>query len=368
MTNSAANLSIDPGEPAGARAIAARACASLVWRRFRRSIRGVVGAACVILLVLIAVLAPVLANNQPIACRYNGELHFPALVQVLHAIPGVDRLLPMPKPFRLPTFDAKGELRLGENTDWVLWPPIRFAPQEIDKQSDVLARPSAVHWLGTDEVGRDVASRMIHGTRVAVLVGFVSMGIAALIGITLGALAGYYRGWVDLVISRLIEVVICFPVFFLILSIMVWLEPSIYNVMICIGLVRWTTIARYTRAEFIRQGNAEYVAAAKALGLRPRRIMLRHMLPNSLAPILPTITFGIAGAILIEGGLSWLGFGVPMPQASWGSILRAGYQHLGAGPHLIYPPCVAIFVGVLVFNLVGDALRDAIDPRLHGYA
>lgn len=363
MTNPDADHLSPPGVTA-ADSARSQAYPRIVWRRFRRSARGMTGLVCVLLLMGVALFAPLLANDQPIACRYKGKLYFPAVVQVLHSVPGVDRLVPMPRPFRLPTFDAKRELKPGENTDWVLWPVIGYGPLEVTDR--FLARPSVQHWLGTDQVGRDVAGRMIHGTRVAVLVGFVSMGIATVIGVTLGALAGYYRGWVDLLISRLIEVVICFPVFFLILSIMVWLEPSIWNVMICIGLVRWTSVARYTRGEFLRLGSQDYVTAARALGLRPRRIMFRHILPNSLGPILPTITFGIAGAILIEGGLSWLGFGVPMPEPSWGSILRAGYQHLGAGPHLVYPPCVAIFVGVLVFNLVGDALRDAVDPRLHG--
>jgi peptide/nickel transport system permease protein len=335
-----------------------------VWRRYRRRGRGVFGLVGVLLLIGVAVFAPVVANNLPIACRYQGKLHFPALVQVLHTVPGLDGLVPVSRPFRWPTFDAKRELADNEQTQWALWPIVPYGPLEIT--DEFLASPSAAHWLGTDEIGRDLVSRMVYGTRVAVLVGFVSMGIAAVIGVTLGALAGFFRGWVDLLISRVIEVVICFPVFFVILAALVWLRPSIWNVMICIGLVRWTTIARYTRGEFIRLASEDYVAAARALGIPPRRIMFRHLLPNSLAPVLPTITFGVAGAILIEGGLSWLGFGVPVPEPSWGGILRAGYDNLGSAPHLVWPPCVAIFLGVLFFNLVGDGLRDAIDPRMHG--
>jgi peptide/nickel transport system permease protein len=177
-------------------------------------------------------------------------------------------------------------------------------------------------------------------------------------------MAGYWGGWVDMVISRIFEVVICFPVFFLILSIMVWLEPSITNVMIVIGLTRWTSIARYTRGEFIRIKGLDYATAARALGAGNIRIMFRHILPNSLAPVLVTITFGIASAILVEAGLSWLGFGVQPPAPSWGNILRTAYDSLRIAPHLVFPPCVAIFLAVLAYNLVGDALRDAIDPRL----
>jgi peptide/nickel transport system permease protein len=196
------------------------------------------------------------------------------------------------------------------------------------------------------------------------MVGFVSVGIATLIGLFVGALAGYFGGWVDIVISRIIEVVICFPIFFLILSIMVWLPPSIWNVMIVIGLTRWTSIARYVRGEFIRLREIDFSVAASALGASHGRIIFRHIMPNALAPVFVTVTFGIASAILIEAGLSWLGFGVMPPDPSWGNILRAAFDNIFTSPHMVFPPCVAIFLAVLSYNLVGDALRDAIDPRL----
>ena len=167
-----------------------------------------------------------------------------------------------------------------------------------------------------------------------------------------------------MIISRVIEIVICFPLFFLILIIMVWLEPNINNVMIVIGLTRWTSIARYTRGEFMRLKTADYVLAARSLGFGDMRIMFKHMLPNSLAPVMVSITFGIAAAILTEAGLSWLGFGVQPPAPSWGNILRVATSYLQTAPHLMYPPCLMIFLGVFSYNLVGDALRDAIDPRL----
>ena len=165
-------------------------------------------------------------------------------------------------------------------------------------------------------------------------------------------------------ISRIIETVVCFPVFFLILAIMAYLKPSITNVMIVIGLTRWTGIARYARGEFIRIKSLDYVTAARAIGAGPVRIIARHILPNALAPIMVNITFGIAGAILLEAGLSWLGFGVQPPNPSWGNILRTAYDSLPEAPHLVYPPCVAIFLAVLSYNLVGDALRDAVNPRI----
>jgi peptide/nickel transport system permease protein len=308
---------------------------------------------------LVTLLSPLLATNQPIVCRYRGGWYFPALVEIFQSRGTGPHWVNKANPFNTPQFDAKAEL---DPNDFAIWPLVPFHEYELSLEFH--DPPSAEHWLGTDELGRDILARMIHGTAVSMKVGFLSMGIAAVIGIILGGLAGYWGGWIDIVISRVIEIVMCFPVFFLILSIMVWLEPSITNVMIVIGLTRWTSIARYARAEFIRLKDQDYVTAAQALGVGHVRIMLRHILPNSLAPVLVTVTFGIAGAILVEAGLSWLGFGVQAPNPSWGNILRTAYDSLRVAPYMVYPPCVAIFLAVLAYNLVGDALRDAIDPRL----
>ena len=330
-----------------------------VWRQLRRNRRGMAGLCFIIFMGLISFFSPLLATNQPIVCKYKGKLYFPAVVEIFQTPQPGSHWINKSQPFNLPQFNAKEQLNPD---DFAIWPLIPYSRYE--QTSEFLAGPSANHWLGTDELGRDVAVRMIHGTSVSVKVGFISMGIAAIIGIFIGGLAGYWGGWVDMVISRIIEIVICFPVFFLILAIMVWLEPNITNVMIVIGLTRWTSIARYTRGEFIRIKQQDYVTAARSLGIGHLRIMFRHILPNSLAPVLVSITFGIASAILVEAGLSWLGFGVQPPDPSWGNILRTAYDSLRVAPHLVYPPCVAIFLAVLAYNLVGDALRDAIDPRL----
>ena len=330
-----------------------------VWRRLRRNRRGMVGLSFVLLMLLVTVFSPLLASNQPIICRYQGKLYFPAVVEILQIRRIGPHRIEKSQPFNLPQFNAKEQLNPD---DFALWPLIPY--HEYEQTLDFFTPPSARHWLGTDELGRDLAARMIHGTSVSIQVGFVSMGIAALIGIVIGGLAGYWGGWVDIFISRIIEIVICFPVFFIILAIMVWLEPDIINVMIVIGLTRWTAIARYARGEFIRIKSQDYITAAHSLGMGHLRIMFRHILPNSLAPVLVSITFGIAAAILVEAGLSWLGFGVQPPAPSWGNILRTAYDSLRVAPHMVYPPCVAIFLAVLAYNLVGDALRDAIDPRL----
>ncbi len=221
------------------------------------------------------------------------------------------------------------------------------------------------HLMGTDDVGRDVLSRLIHGTVIAGSVGIVSVGIYVLIGIVLGALAGFFRGWVDIAISRLIEIVICFPTFFLIISIVALWEPSIYNIMIALGLISWTGVARLVRGEFLKCMSEDYVSAAKALGLSNTRIIFRHILPNAVAPVFVSASFGVAGAILVESGLSFLGFGVAPPTASWGEILRQGRNYINENLyHLVWFPGFCIFYTVTMFNLLGEGLRDALDPRL----
>ena len=331
-----------------------------VWRRMRHNRRGMAGLCFIILMVMVSLLSPLWATNQPIVCRYQGKWHFPALVEVFQLRNAQSHWMEKGAPFNMPQFDAKKEL---DDEAFAIWPLIAY--HEREQTAHFLAPPSRVHWLGTDDLGRDVAARMIHGTAVSVKVGFISMAIAAVIGILVGGAAGYWGGWADMIISRVIEVVICFPVFFLILAIMAYLEPSITNVMIVIGLTRWTNIARYARGEFIRIKTLDYVTAARAVGAGPVRIMMRHILPNALGPIMVSITFGIAGAILLEAGLSWLGFGVQAPNPSWGNILRTAYESLRSAPYMVYPPCAAIFLAVLSYNLVGDALRDAINPRIN---
>jgi peptide/nickel transport system permease protein len=340
---------------------AARSYWHITWRRFRGHRLGMVGLCVVAVLFLVAFLSPILANEQPILCRFDGGFYYPAVVDLVHQIPGTSLIIQKQRPYRLATFDFKREFD-PERGDWALWTPVRYGPREI--AAEPLAGPSSRHWLGTDQSGRDVLSRMVHGTVVSMKVGFLSMGIAVILGLVFGCIAGYAGGIADLVISRFIEVVQCFPAFFLILAVLAWFPPSIENVMIVIGLTRWVGIARFARGEILRIRETDYALAARSLGVRPAQLVLRHLLPNALAPVLVSVTFGIAVSILIEAGLSWLGFGVQPPDASWGTILRSGYENLFTAGHMIPPACVAIFLAVLSFNLVGDTLRDVIDPRL----
>ncbi len=252
-----------------------------------------------------------------------------------------------------------------------LWPPLRYRYDEVpnlDIKSDAdrppLA-PSKQHWLGTDYMGRDLLTRMIWGSRVSLSIGFVAEAIALFIGIVLGALAGYYRGKTDMLLSRIIEIMICFPTFFLVLAVVAFLPPSIFFVMLVLGIFGWMGIARLLRGEFLRLINLDFVQAARALGASDSRIMFRHLLPNSLAPVLVAASFGIATAMLTESSLSFLGFGVMEPETSWGQILYTGRAHLDKWWTFLIPGA-AIFLAVTCYNLVGDGIRDATDPRLKG--
>jgi len=228
----------------------------------------------------------------------------------------------------------------------------------------VLMAPSPNHYLGTDILGRDVLSRIIYGSRVSLKVGFVAVGLATLIGLLVGALAGYYGGWVDQCLMRLVDLMLCFPTFFLILAVIALLEPSIWNIMVVIGLTSWMGVARLVRAEFLSLREREFVTAARALGAGDARLIMRHMLPNALAPVMVSATLGVAGAILTESALSFLGLGVQPPTPSWGNILTAGKDNIEIAWWLSVFPGLAILVTVMSYNLLGEGIQEAIDPRL----
>lgn len=241
----------------------------------------------------------------------------------------------------------------------------RYDPARIDVDN-ILVSPDAQHWMGTDETGRDVMSRMIYGARISMLVGFVAVGIATLIGIFFGAIAGYYGGRVDAVIMRFVDIMLCFPTFFLILAVIAVLEPSLWNIMFIIGITGWMGVARLVRAEFLALKEQEFVQAAHAFGASDLRIIFRHLLPNAMAPVLISATFGIAGAILTESALSFFGLGVQPPTPSWGNILSSGYKYIDFAHWLSIFPGLGILITALGYNLLGEGLRDALDPRLKG--
>ena len=226
-----------------------------------------------------------------------------------------------------------------------------------------LSAPDGVHPFGTDDLGRDVLARLIYGARVSLMVGFLATSISVVVGSFFGALAGYYGRRVDWFVSRLIELVLCFPFLFLVLGIVALFRPSIYTVMIALGLTSWTSEARYVRGELLRIREIEYAQAARASGARDARIIFRHLLPNALGPVLVSASFGVAAAILTESALSFLGLGVPLPASSWGSMLSAAREHIEYAWWLVLFPGAAIFTTVAAFNIIGERFRDALDPR-----
>lgn len=238
-------------------------------------------------------------------------------------------------------------------------------PSEINV-TEILLSPSKVHPFGTDGLGRDVFSRMLLGTRVSLLVGFISVGISIFIGLLLGSIAGYYGGIIDSVIMRFVDIMLSIPTFFLILAVIAILEPSLINIMVVIGFTSWMGVGRLVRGQFLSLKQRDYVSAAKTMGMRDFRIIVRHILPNALSPVYVAAILGIAGAILIETALSFLGLGVQPPTPSWGNILTEGKDNLEIAWWLTLFPGLAILITVLGYNLFGEGLRDILDPRLKG--
>jgi peptide/nickel transport system permease protein len=238
-----------------------------------------------------------------------------------------------------------------------------YDPNDIDSKH-ILEPPGREHLLGTDDLGRDVFSRMVYGSRISLEVGFVAVGIATFIGMILGALAGYYGSWTDRVIMRFVDIMLSIPTFFLILAVIAFVEPSIWNIMIVIGLTSWMGVARLVRAEFLSLKEREFVLAARSLGASDMRIIFSHIMPNSTSPVFVSAVLGVAAAILVESALSFLGIGVQPPTPSWGNILTLGKDNIEIAWWLSVFPGIAILLTVLSYNLVGEGLRDALDPRL----
>ncbi len=327
----------------------------MVRHHFQKKRLAVTGLYATLFLFCIALFAPLLANDRPILAHAGGQWLFP----IFSTVEGLGN-----DSWR----DLRKEHGFLVQTDlpgggFALWPPVPYSPTEYDLFEN-LAAPSGRHWLGTDDSGRDVLSRMIYGARISLSIGFVAEGIAVLIGILLGAIAGYFGRWVDHLVSRTIEIFTTIPTFFLIIAIIAFLPPSIYNIMVVIGLTGWTGVARFVRAELLKLKQLDFVTASRALGGSHTHIILRHLIPNAMAPVLVSAVFGIAGAILTESSLSFLGFGVPPPTPSWGDILSQSRDYIEFAWWLTVFPGLAIFVSITAYNVVGEGLRDAMDPKL----
>ena len=301
--------------------------------------------------VLVALFADMLASSQPLALYFRGHLYL--LPNLFH-------------PANLRIYDNELLLRYLTPGDWALLPIVPWGYNGHDL-THVLAAPDALHWLGTDSSGRDVLARVLHGSRVSLIVGVLSVNVLVFIGVTLGTLAGYFGGLLDVLLMRLLEIVHSIPTILLLVTLLSVLAPEGYGAVvtmtIVIGLVWWTDVARLVRGEILRVKELDYVQASRAQGAGTARIIFAHVLPNASSPVLVSATFALAAAILVEGALSFLGFGIPDDMASWGGLLNEVRSNIEAWWLALFPGA-AIFVTVTAFNLLGEGLRDALDPRL----
>jgi peptide/nickel transport system permease protein len=357
MKETQAGVAVDRGinnsESAAITAAQAGGLWSNVWTQFRRNKIALAGFYAVAFFVLLALCADFLANDKPYYMSYRGKTYFPIARSYIVAM-GLAQWPP-----ELLNIDFK---KLENST--AVFPPVPYRPSSIDLLAP-LEPPSSRHWFGTDKLGRDVMAGMIHGSRISLSIGFVAVGIAVIIGVILGALAGYFGSWVDITISRLFEIMLSIPTFFLLITVAAIFRPSIFMTMAIIGLTSWVGIARFTRSEFLRIRNLDYIMAAVAIGVSNRSIMFQHILPNALAPVIVSVVLGIAGAILVESSLSFLGIGVPAELVTWGSILNEASGATFAWWLAVFPGA-AIFITVLAYYLVGEGLRGVLDPRLRG--
>lgn len=323
----------------------------IVIRQFKKNMPAVVSVYIIFSIFILALTADFIANDKPLTCSIDGERYFPVFKEV---------------NVKMGFSKWQSELL---NVDWknidydsVVWPIVPYLPTSLDYRARYHS-PRPGHWLGTDQIGRDVLSGMIHGTRIALAVGLISMGISIIIGVFLGAIAGYFGGIADMILQRIIEIMMTIPTFFLIVTVVAFYPGGgIWLIMVIIGLTSWPGVARFTRAEFLKVRNMDYVTAAEALGFSNFRTIFRHVLPNAIAPVLVISAFGIASAILTESALSFLGFG-SASTVSWGSILSVARGATYAWWMAVFPG-TAIFITVTVYNLLGEGLRDALDPRL----
>jgi peptide/nickel transport system permease protein len=322
------------------------------WKKLKKDKLAMTGLVLIGILFVIALCAPLIAGNKPYVYKTATKTYFPLFVDYIE----------------LQNTDFKSEKTKG----FKIMPPIPYTSSEYNLDA-ILESPSKKHIMGTDDQGRDLASRMIHGTRVSILIGFIAVFIYVTIGIVIGAIAGYYGGIADMIISRIIEIVMCFPTLFLILTVIALIGTNKYvrifdksgliSIMVVIGITSWTGIARIVRGEFLKLREQDFVSASRSIGARDWRIIFKHILPNSMAPVFVTATFGIASTILIESSLSFLGFGVKPPTPSWGDILSQSRMYIDFAWWLTLIPGCAIFITITSYNLLGEGLRDVLDPK-----
>ena len=324
------------------------------YRRFKNRKSACVSLIVLIAMVFLTLVAPVLANNKPLVLKYDGNWYFPIF-----------------KDYPAQIFAQKGNLYVNyrklvlAEDDRIIWPLIPWNPYESNERVETYpSAPSGENWMGTDESGRDVAARLLYGffysITYAVLVWFLSL----LIGTVLGGMMGFFGGWFDIIMQRCVEVLSTIPVLFLLLILVSIFTPNLLWLIVISTIFGWIGISYYIRAEFLKNRKREYVEAAKALGAGRRKIIFKHILPNSLTPVITFAPFIISGNILSLAGLDYLGFGLPIPTPSWGELLNQAQRHFSVAWWLAVFPFLAFFVTLTLLNLVGEGIRDAMDPNM----
>ncbi len=324
------------------------------WRRFKANRRAYYSMFVIILMLVITLVAPLLANNQPVVLKYKDQFYFPVF-----------------KTYQAKEFSIIDDLYVNYRTlpltekDWAIWPVIKWDPFESNKEVESYpSAPSKNNIFGTDESGRDVLTRVIYGFKYSIIYALSVWFLSYLVGIMIGGAMGYFGGWFDLIGQRAVEILSTIPSFFLLLILIANFQPNIIWLIFISVIFGWIGISYYVRGEFLKNRKLDYVEAARCLGNGHFRILFKHILPNSLSPVITFSPFFIAGSIIGLASLDFLGFGLPVPTPSWGELLNQGFKHSSTAWWLAVYPSMALYLTVLFFTFMGEGVRDAMDPHL----
>jgi len=323
------------------------------WRRFRSNPMGLIAVWLLIIISFFSFTAEMWANRDPIVLTYHGQTYFPVFKYYYPGIFGRDDIAQM----------DYSELKLGPD-DWAIWPLIKWDPYSRNDKVDILpGAPSSSNWLGTDESGRDVASRLLYGYRYSFGYAVIVWFLSSIVGMIAGAVMGYKGGRTDLVGQRVIEVIECLPYLMILIILVSIFKPTLPLLGVLTVFFSWVGISVYFRAEFLKLRRQDFVEAARALGASKARVIFRHILPNSLSPWITMSPFVIAQNVVGLAALDFLGFGVPAPTPSWGELLNEALKNFRIAWWLAVYPSLALFIALTLFNMVGESVRDALDPR-----
>lgn len=326
------------------------------WRRFKKRKLSTISLVLIFSMTIISFIAPLLANSKPLYLNFKGKSYFPVFKDYTIDDLGIDGLL----------FVDYRELKNDyERGDWDLWPLVEWDPFESNSDVDSYpSGPSSINLLGTDDRGRDVLTRIVYGFKPCIIYAFTVWFITTAVGIFFGGIMGFYGGRVDLIGQRVVEVLSTVPQFFLLIILISIFNPSLIMLIVVSSLFSWIGISYYVRGEFLKNRNKEFVEAARSMGAKKRSIIFKHILPNSLTPVITYAPFIIATNILGLAGLDFLGFGLEPPTPSWGELMDQAGRYYTVAWWLAVYPFTALFITLTLFNLIGDGVRDAMDPNM----